>query len=95
VGILSRHFTPHTETFATIPLFEYLDRDQFEVILYTLQVTQEPLEQYCLSRVDKWIHLPPQLIDQVQTIRSFLDSHSYGAKIGKLLQKLVKESQKK
>jgi len=70
VGILTRHFTPHTETFATIPLFEYLDRDQFEVILYTLQVTQDPLEQYCLSRVDKWIHLPPQLIDQVQTIRA-------------------------
>ncbi len=70
LGILCDHFTPQTETFATLPVFEYLDREQFEVILYTFKVNEHPLEEYCRSRVAHLTQLPQDLIGAVETIRS-------------------------
>ncbi|MGB8686639.1 MAG: glycosyltransferase, partial [Microcoleus sp.] len=48
IGILASHFTPAAETFASLPVYEYLSRD-FEVILYSLSHTGHRLEQYCQS----------------------------------------------
>ncbi len=70
IGVLVAQFTPQTQNFATIPAFEYLDRDKFEIILYVLQKTDHPLEQYCKSRVDKLVELSGDLSNQVQTIRA-------------------------
>ena len=36
LGILATHFLPAPETFAALPVYEYLSRD-FEVILYSLE----------------------------------------------------------
>lgn len=69
VGILSSHFSPQTETYAAIPVFDHPDRSQFEIILYTIRVTEHPLEQYCRSRADRMVKLPDELQNQVQTIR--------------------------
>jgi predicted O-linked N-acetylglucosamine transferase (SPINDLY family)/glycosyltransferase involved in cell wall biosynthesis/predicted O-methyltransferase YrrM/ubiquinone/menaquinone biosynthesis C-methylase UbiE len=69
LGILSNHFNPQTETYSTLPVFEHLDKHQFEIILYTCQVNNHPLEKYCQSRADRSIKLPQKLSDQVQTIR--------------------------
>ncbi|MEB3282275.1 MAG: glycosyltransferase [Lyngbya sp.] len=69
LGILSTHFNPQTETYSTLPVFEHLDQNQFEIILYTCQVNNHPLEKYCQSRADRCIKLPQKLSDQVQTIR--------------------------
>ncbi len=70
LGIINDHFTPQTETFATIPVFEHLNRNQFEIILYALNTNGHPLEQYCQSRADKLVTLPTDFASQVATIRA-------------------------
>ena len=70
LGILAAHFSPQTETFATLPVYEHLDRQQFEIFLFTCQVTNSPLERHCTSRADRLVPLPEGLPDQVQLIRS-------------------------
>jgi|GEM_PF-440565 Predicted O-linked N-acetylglucosamine transferase, SPINDLY family len=70
LGIINDHFTPQTETFATIPVFEHLNRDKFEIILYALNTNGHQLEQYCQSRADKLVTLPTDFASQVQTIRA-------------------------
>jgi Predicted O-linked N-acetylglucosamine transferase, SPINDLY family len=69
IGILASHFTPAAETFASLPVYEYLSRD-FEVILYSLSNTGHRLEQYCQSCANSFKLLPNDLTDQVNLIRS-------------------------
>ncbi|HLO47165.1 MAG TPA: glycosyltransferase [Kamptonema sp.] len=69
LGVLNDHFAPQTETFATLPVFEHLDRSKFEIFLYALNVSGHQLEQYCQSRVDKLVPLPKDFALQVRTIR--------------------------
>jgi predicted O-linked N-acetylglucosamine transferase (SPINDLY family) len=74
LGILAAHYSAQTETFTTLPLYEYLDRRFFEIILITAEANHSPLERYCISRADQFIPLPvvplPQgLPAQVQMIR--------------------------
>jgi predicted O-linked N-acetylglucosamine transferase (SPINDLY family) len=69
IGILASHFTPTAETFASLPVYEYLSRD-FEVILYSLSNTGHRLEQYCQSCANSFKLLPNNLTDQVNLIRS-------------------------
>lgn len=70
VGILKDHFNPQTETFTTLPAFEHLDRQQFEVILYAIQANSHPLERYCTVHGDRFVHLPQGIPQQVRTIRN-------------------------
>ena len=69
LGILNEHFNSQTETFTTLPIFEYLERENFEIILYVLQTNKHSLEQYCQSLSDRFVQLPPELADAVQRIR--------------------------
>ena len=69
LGILKVNFAAVAETFTTIPVFEHLDRDKFEVIIYVLQITGGTLEKYCQSRANKWVKLPEKLPEQVELIR--------------------------
>ena len=69
LGILATHFTPGSETFACLPVYEYLSRD-FEVILYSLKQTGHPLEEHCRSCANSFKLLPQNLLEQVQTIRA-------------------------
>ncbi|MEG4998382.1 FkbM family methyltransferase [Microcoleus sp. B4-D4] len=69
IGILASHFTPAAETFASLPVYEYLSRD-FEVILYSLNNTGHRLEKYCQSCANLFKLLPNDLRDQVNLIRS-------------------------
>ncbi|MGL5080822.1 MAG: FkbM family methyltransferase [Microcoleaceae cyanobacterium] len=70
LGILSSHFNPQTETYATLPVFEYLDHNQFEIILYASNVNGHILEQYCQNCSDRLVKLPQNLSEQVKTIRT-------------------------
>ncbi|NJR21009.1 MAG: glycosyltransferase [Richelia sp. CSU_2_1] len=70
LGIINDHFMPQTETFATIPVFEHLNRSRFEIFLYALNTSGHQLEQYCQSRADKLVALPKEFAAQVQTIRA-------------------------
>ncbi|MBD6615800.1 FkbM family methyltransferase [Komarekiella sp. 'clone 1'] len=69
VGILASHFEPQTETFAALSVYKHLNRDVFEVILFTLNVGNHRLERYCTGHADALIKLPTNLENQVQTIR--------------------------
>ncbi|XZN96694.1 MAG: FkbM family methyltransferase [Microcoleus sp.] len=70
LGVLTKHFGAMTETFATLPAFEYLNREQFEIILYALNLDGNKLEQYCQSRADRLVKLSNDLPSQVQEIRA-------------------------
>jgi len=69
LGILATHFTPGAETFAYLPVYEYINRD-FEIILYSLKETGHPLEKYCRSCANSFKLLPQNLLEQVNTIRA-------------------------
>ncbi|MBN3926053.1 MAG: methyltransferase domain-containing protein [Nostoc sp. NMS4] len=69
MGILAAHFLPSAETFATLPVYEYISR-YFEVILYSLNQTGHPLEQYCQSCANSFKLLPQDLAEQANTIRT-------------------------
>ncbi|NER01425.1 MAG: glycosyltransferase, partial [Okeania sp. SIO3C4] len=70
LGIISNHFIPQTETFSTLPFFEHLDKTKFEIILYSKNLTEYPLEKYCQSRAERFVKLPDNLSKQVETIRA-------------------------
>ncbi|MBH8574690.1 FkbM family methyltransferase [Nostocaceae cyanobacterium CENA369] len=69
LGILASHFLPQTETFAALSVYKYLNRDLFEVILFTLHTNNHRLERYCFGHADSIIKLPTDLVTQVQAIR--------------------------
>ena len=70
LGILAAHYSPQTETYATLPVYRHLDRTRFEVILYSLAQTGHPLEQYCARHADRFVTLPRDLGQRVQTLRA-------------------------
>ncbi|AVH64259.1 glycosyltransferase [Nostoc sp. 'Peltigera membranacea cyanobiont' N6] len=69
LGVLAAHFLPGSETFAYLPIYEYISRD-FEVILYSLNQTGHQLEQYCQSCANSFKLLPQDLVGQVNIIRA-------------------------
>lgn len=69
LGVLAAHFLPGSETFAYLPVYEYINRD-FEVILYSLNQTGHQLEQYCQSCANFFKLLPQDLAEQVNIIRA-------------------------
>jgi predicted O-linked N-acetylglucosamine transferase (SPINDLY family) len=70
IGILKPHFSGQTETFATLPVFEHLDRGQFEIFLYAVEPARNDLERYCASRSDRLSILPRNPRDQATAIRN-------------------------
>lgn len=69
IGILKPHFSSQTETFATLPVFEHLDRRQFEVYLYAVETARNDLERYCASRADRMSMLSRNPLEQAAAIR--------------------------
>ncbi|MBN3939343.1 glycosyltransferase [Nostoc sp. NMS9] len=69
LGVLAAYFLPGSETFAYLPIYEYISRD-FEVILYSLNQTGHQLEQYCQSCANSFKLLPQNLAEQVNIIRA-------------------------
>jgi predicted O-linked N-acetylglucosamine transferase (SPINDLY family) len=69
LGILAIHFGPQTETFAALPVYQYLNRDVFEIVLFTLTTSNHRLERYCAGHADALVQLPSELSSQVQAIR--------------------------
>lgn len=69
VGFLNRHFGPQTETYTTLPSFESLDSERFEVKLFALQQTNTPLENYASKKVGPITFLPKVLDEQLKILR--------------------------
>jgi len=82
IGFVNRHFAAQTETYTTLPMFEQLDPERFEVILFAHHSTQSPLETYARSRVAEF-HLLPEGVDaQVQALRdAALDVVVFGTNV--------------
>lgn len=69
LGILATHFYPETETFATLPVFQHLDRQKFEVTLYSIESFNHRLSQYCTQQADSAVELPRTTDGRVARIR--------------------------
>ena len=69
IGILVHQFKSASETFATLPVFEHLDRDRFEIILYAIKVSGGPVERYCASRADRLVEISTRIDQQLRIIR--------------------------
>jgi protein O-GlcNAc transferase len=70
LGILCMNFNPHTEAFATLPVFEDIDKNEFEIFVYVFQTTRTPFEQTVKSCAEHFNVLPPSRKEQVEAIRS-------------------------
>lgn len=71
LGVLAAHFGPKTETYASIPVFEHLDPDRFEVSLFAIRATDCPVEQYCKSKARRFVVLPEDFEDQAFLLREY------------------------
>lgn len=69
LGILKPHFSSQTETFATLPVFEYLDRKRFDIGLYAIEAARNDLERYCANRVDRLQILSRNPLEQATALR--------------------------
>ncbi|MBL9207580.1 MAG: glycosyltransferase [Opitutaceae bacterium] len=69
VGFVNRHFGSQTETYTTLPTFEQLDADRFEVVLFAHRLTDTPLEAYCRQRAQEFHLLPSDAAAQLNTLR--------------------------
>jgi len=82
VGFINRHFGPQTETYTTLPSFEQLDPERFEVILFAHRATETPLDAYARSRARELQLLPKDLAAQVQQLRNAaLDVAVFGTNV--------------
>ncbi|WP_341730460.1 methyltransferase type 11 [Microcoleus sp. EPA2] len=69
LGIIVNKFEPNPETFATLSVYKHLNRDLFEIILYSTQASGHRIERYCSGHADAAVQLPEDLYNQVKTIR--------------------------
>ncbi len=58
LGLLAAHFAPQTETYFTLAGLEHLDRESFEIILYTSASRPHYLEEYFRTLCDAFVVLP-------------------------------------
>lgn len=70
VGMVNRHFGPQTETYCTLPNFEQLDPERFEVILFAHRTTDTVLEEYCRQHASDFFVLPEDIDGQLAMLRA-------------------------
>ncbi|MBI3884824.1 MAG: tetratricopeptide repeat protein [Opitutae bacterium] len=82
VGFVNRHFGSQTETYTTIPSFEQLDPERFEVVLFAHHTTGSPVEDYARAHAAAFHVLPAALADQLALLRSeWLDVVVFGTNL--------------
>ena len=69
VGFVNRHFCSQTETYTTLPTFEQLDPDRFEVVLFCHQSGGGALEEHCRRHASGFVALPRDLPGQLSVLR--------------------------
>ncbi|MBM3852132.1 MAG: tetratricopeptide repeat protein [Verrucomicrobia bacterium] len=70
VGIINRHLGPQTETYTTLPTFEQLDPERFEVTLFVHRSGDSALEAYCGKQASELRVLTGSLEAQVAALRA-------------------------
>ena len=69
LGILAANFKPGSETFATLPVYRHIDRSLFDIVLFSADSIEHPLEQFCADSADQFICLPKEVPDRIPIIR--------------------------
>lgn len=81
LGIMNAHFTDQTETYSTIPVFEFLD-EGFETHLLATREFNSEIERYAKSKAHQFHVLPPSLQDSINYIKALnLDLIWYGTNL--------------
>lgn len=70
VGFINRHFGPQTETYTTLPTFEQLDPQRFEVLLFAHQSSGSALEEYARHHAASFSLLPSDPGAQIDQLRA-------------------------
>ncbi len=82
VGFVSRHFGPQTETFTTLPTFEQLDPERFEVTLFCHETGGSAVEAHCCQQAPGFVVLPGDLEGQLSVLRAAaLDVAVFGTNV--------------
>ena len=70
LAFLADHFGPSAETYTTLPAFEQLDKERFEVLLFARQTNESVIEKHCRKHAAAFHVLPEELDAQIATLRS-------------------------
>ncbi len=82
VGFVNRHFGSQTETYTTLPAFERLDPERFEVHLFAHRFGDSELERHARAAVAAVHVLPAGLGAQVEALRrAELDVAVFGTNV--------------
>ena len=82
VGFINRHFGSQTETYTTLPMFEQLDPERFEVVLFAHHANGSALEAYAQQRAAAFHLLPEEAGAQVDALRAAeLDVAVFGTNV--------------
>lgn len=94
IGILAAHFQPQTETYATLPVYQYLNPSKYEVVLISqLPIGNHPLENLCKRSSSSNIHLSGDIETDVKAIRDLnLDLIWIGTNLTAVLNYMVQLS---
>ena len=94
IGILAAHFLPQTETYATLPVYQYLDPEKYEVTLISqMEIGNHPLEDLCKKSSSSNITLSGDIKTDVNAIRSLdLDFIWIGTNLTAVLNYMVQLS---
>lgn len=68
IGFIKLHWGPQTETYSTMPTFEHMDKDRFEVVLFSHNSSGTDVENYLRKQVSDFTVLPAGLEEQVQAL---------------------------
>ena len=69
LGVYLRSIRPHSEVFATLPVFTGLEREEFDVRLFVLRRTNDPLEHYARQNADSLTVLPEDMKSSIELLR--------------------------
>lgn len=82
VGFINRHFGSQTETYTTLPMFERLDPERFEVLVFAHHLGDSPLEKFVRDSVPAAQALPAGLKAQLELLRAAeLDVAVFGTNV--------------
>ncbi|KPQ39420.1 MAG: Glycosyl transferase family 41/Glycosyl transferases group 1 [Phormidium sp. OSCR] len=71
LGVLANNYRDNPQTHYNLACIKDLDRNQFEIYLYSLQITKDAYENYCWNYADEVVPLGHlNLLQRVHTIRS-------------------------
>lgn len=91
IGFVNRHFGSQTETYTTLPTFEQLDPQRFEVTLFTHHANGSKLEEYARRHATRLQVLPPTLEAQIEALRAAeLDVVVFGTNVTAVCNEVTK-----